>query len=716
MITRAKQHICISIGLIILASLIGSCVYANQDTDTLLINEILRKAKNKYTNDPEKSDSLAHIALKLSQKLKYKKGEARANKIIADIFRISNHNFTAIEYYQKSLAFFEKHDPFQTMEIYQWLGLSLAFEAFYDSGKVYIEKSIKLADSLQSIESKAQSFLNLARLYRIMGHLNKSLDKCLKALSLTDSLQDADLTWKIKNFTGFVYLQNNKHKEAAELLNENIMSYKNYMHMPEEVYRLFYYNSALDLFFKNFERTIYYQNIALKITDSIPNRNLAEYFIAMSHEALSKAYMQMARFDSAKHHLSLAINNKEYGLDLHAKANIYYSIGDVFFELHQSDSAMFYFKKSATLHQKNQNYTKLQIANLGIGKTYFQVNNHKMAKRYLYKSIKNQTNDNNIEVLAQAWQLLSEIYEQEGDYIKAYNYHKKYKNASDELFSNEKVKNITRLELEYTFTDKQKQLEHLREQEKIAFEAKLKQNKTTRNFAGIGFVLSIIIAAFAYKNYKIKKKANQEKETLLREIHHRVKNNLQIISSMLNLQGNYLTDKKAILAISESMGRVKSMALIHQMLYQHERFSSIDMHEYIVQLSHAISSSFESQKKDIRLIFNLERLMIDIDTAIPIGLIVNELITNAFKYAFINHSGGTIDIALNKIEEDTFCLKIADNGIGIKNANAQKNTNTFGLNMVDVLTRQIKGKLIRDNKIGTSYLLKFKEVNKTTKK
>lgn len=711
--TSAKQHISISIGLILIIVMYCSEAFAIKVADTLHINKILNQAKKYCSLDPQKSDSLALIALYLCQENNYKKGEAWANKIIADISRISNHNIKAINCYHKSLEYFEKKDPFQTMKVYQWIGLSLAFEAYYDSGKVYIEKSIKLADSLHSKESKAQSYLNLARLYRIMGHLSKSLIQCKTALCISDSIQDADLVWKIKNFTGFVYLQNNMHKEAAEILNENILSYKQYMHMPEEVYRLFYYNSALDLFFKNYERTIYYQNIALKITDSIPNRNLAEYFSAMSYEALSKAYMQTARFDSAKYFLSLAKNNKEYVMDLHAKANILYSVGDAFFELHQNDSALWYFKQSASLHESNQNFTKLQIANLGIGKTYFQMNHYKLAKKYLYKSIKNQTNDKNIEVLAKAWQLLSEIYEYEGDYTKAYKYHKKYKNASDELFSNEKVKNITKLELEYAFIDKQKQLEHLRQQEKIAYEAKLNQNRTTRNFAGIGFVLSIIIAAFAIRNYNIKKKANQEKETLLREIHHRVKNNLQIISSMLSLQGNYLTDKKAILAINESMGRVKSMALIHQMLYQHDRFSSIDMNEYIVQLCLAISSSFESQKKDIQLNFSLEKIMIDIDTAIPIGLIVNELITNAFKYAFTNKSEGTIDIVFYKTESNTFCLKIADNGIGIKNINTQKKTNSFGLNMVDILTRQIRGKLIRENKIGTSYLLKFDEVNKT---
>ncbi len=714
--TRTLQSFTLCIGALLISLLFTEGAFSSILPDTTYINNILTKAHNYSTSNPEKSDSLAQIALYLSQSVNFKKGEARACKTIACINRISNHNIDAIKYYYKSLQYYESKDPVQTMEIYQWLGLSLAFEAYYDSGKVYLEKSIQIADSFQLKEPKAQSYLNMARLYRIMGHLSEALNSCLKALSICDSIQNQDLTWKVKNFTGFVYLQNNMHKEAAEILNENILKYKEYMHMPEEVYRLLYYTSDLDLFFKNFDRAVQYQKIALKITDLIPNKNLASYFRAMSHEALSKAYMQQSEFDSAKYHLSQANNNKEYLLDLHAKANLYYSIGDVFYELHQSDSALYYFIKSAGLHKNNMNYTKLRIANLGIGKTYYQMHNYVQAKKYLYQAIGNKSDKANIEVLSKAWLLLSNIYEKENDYKNAYKYHRLHKKASDGLFSNEKVKNITKLELEYTFLDKQKQLENLREQERISYEAKLKQNKLTRNFSAVGFILSLIIAGFAYTNYKTKKKANQQKENLLREIHHRVKNNLQVISSMLSLQGSYLTDQKIVEAINESQGRVKSMALIHQMLYQHDSFSSIDMYDYIIQLCNAISSSYQSKEKEIKVFFELEKITIDIDTAIPVGLIINELLTNAYKYAFKDRTEGNIFIGLNQTDNNTYCLKIADNGTGINKEVKEKRKNSFGLNMVDVLTRQLKGEISLENKIGTSYVLKFREIVKTSNK
>ncbi len=685
-------------------------------SDTSQINVILEKAQRYCIGNPEKSDSLANIALQQSLLLHYVKGEACASKILATINRISNHNLSAIDYYYNSLRYFETRDPWQTVEIYQWLGLSLAFEAYYDSGKVFIDKSIKLADSLKSAKTKAQSYLNMARLYRIMGKLNEALTSCLTAMEICDSVADTDLVWKVKNFTGFVYLQNNRHKEAAEIFNENILHYKDHMNMPEEVYRLLFYTADLDLFFKNFSRSIQSQKLALKITDSIPNKNLASYFRAMSYEALGKVYMQTSEFDSAKYFLSLANSNKEYTLDLHAKANLLYSIGDVFYELHQSDSALHYFSESYRIHQNNKNFTKLRLASLGLGKTYFQMHRYTRARKYLFKTIENNPDNENTEVLAEAWHLLSSIYEYEGDYKNAYMYQKLYKQASDELFSNEKIKNITKLELEYDFMDRQRQLENLREKENIEYEAKLKQNRMTLNFAATGLILSLIAAALAFSYYRIKKKANLQKETLLREIHHRVKNNLQIISSLLSLQGNYLTDKKIIDALNESQGRVKSMALIHQMLYQHDRFSSIDMQEYIVQLCNAISSSFNEDRKDIQLIYTVENITIDIDTAVPVGLIINELITNAYKYAFQGKTEGIIRVGLQKPSEKTFYLQISDNGIGMdKNTNPVKKE-SFGLNIVRVLTRQLKGEISHINTDGTTYILKFTEVIKTTKK
>jgi two-component sensor histidine kinase len=242
-------------------------------------------------------------------------------------------------------------------------------------------------------------------------------------------------------------------------------------------------------------------------------------------------------------------------------------------------------------------------------------------------------------------------------------------------------------------------------------EARIKQNKIVRNFSAGGLVMTLALLLFIYRSYKQKQKSNFEKEILLKEIHHRVKNNLQIISSMLSLQGNYLSDQKIKDAVNESQGRVKSMALIHQMLYQHDKFSSLDIKEYIGQLVDSISASFDPGKKKISTILEIEQIFIDIDTAIPLGLIVNELLTNAYKYAFPDEKKGSVTISLRKENDEKFNLVIKDNGIGLPEKNQiVKQSKSLGLNMVNILTRQIKGDLQITVSEGTQFSIHFAEV------
>jgi two-component sensor histidine kinase len=483
--------------------------------------------------------------------------------------------------------------------------------------------------------------------------------------------------------------------------------------MPVEVCRLYYHKSTLDIFLRNYDRVIQDQTKSLDIAGKIANKNLATYFKAMSHLLIGETYIEKKNYNLAKHYLSLAFNNKEYILDSHAEAELSCTIGDVHYHQNQNDSAIYYFSKSAQLHKKNKSLINLRLAYLGLGKTYFQMKKYNSAKLYLLKAGNTEILDVDIKILSEVSELLSKIYSMENDYKRAYKYHQIFKEASDELFNNEKIKNITRLELEYDLINKQREFEHIRKQEAITFNAKLKQNRMSRNFAAAGFLLSLLIAIFAYRNYKIKQKANNEKETLLREIHHRVKNNLQIISSMLSLQSNYIIDKNVLNAINESQGRVKSMALIHQMLYQNDKFSSIDIKEYIVQLCNAISSTFTLNGKKVNINYDIDNIMMDIDTAVPLGLIINELVTNSFKYAFKNKNDGMIVVSFKKEQTGNYCLKIADNGIGFNKDKLLGNKKSFGLSMVNILTRQLKGEIKQENKKGTTHIIQFSEVLKT---
>ena len=251
------------------------------------------------------------------------------------------------------------------------------------------------------------------------------------------------------------------------------------------------------------------------------------------------------------------------------------------------------------------------------------------------------------------------------------------------------------------------------------------------------------------------KESLKEKELFLKEIHHRVKNNLQIISSLLDLQGNYVDGKETINVLHGSKNRVKSMAMIHEMLYQSSDLASINFSKYIQNLVQDLFYS-HCAKSNIKPIIDVKQVFLNIETAIPCGLIINELVSNSLKYAFPVASGhgpanrrfadpanyvrgptdeksvspaneirrfedkkssipddnnlGEVFIGLN-FHDGEFELIIADNGIGIPEDIDFENIQTLGLQLVNMLVNQLEGSIKLERKKGTMFRIKFKELN-----
>jgi two-component sensor histidine kinase len=197
----------------------------------------------------------------------------------------------------------------------------------------------------------------------------------------------------------------------------------------------------------------------------------------------------------------------------------------------------------------------------------------------------------------------------------------------------------------------------------------------------------------------------REKEILLKEIHHRVKNNLQVISSILNLQSSFVTDENTLEILQESRNRIRSMAIIHENLYRTEDFSSINFSSYLENLSANLVSSYRINEEVI-LETKLEEVDLILDQAIPCGLLVNELITNALKYAWKHGERGVITINLFQ-KESQVNLQIFDDGIGLPFNFEDAKPETLGLQLVETLIEQLDGQLEVKIENGTKYFIKF---------
>jgi two-component sensor histidine kinase/sensor domain CHASE-containing protein len=202
----------------------------------------------------------------------------------------------------------------------------------------------------------------------------------------------------------------------------------------------------------------------------------------------------------------------------------------------------------------------------------------------------------------------------------------------------------------------------------------------------------------------------RRKDLLLKEIHHRVKNNLQIISSLLRLQSRKFTDEETIEAFRESQNRAKMMAIAHEKLYQSRDLENIELENYVSTLSNYLLNTYGCEPEDIKIDINIKNVILSIDTAIPLGLILNEMVSNALKHAFKNHKG-KIQIEMRPEDNGLYALTIRDNGIGFPEDIDFTNTESLGMQIVVSLVEQIEGRieLKRDN--GTEFKIMFKELS-----
>lgn len=221
--------------------------------------------------------------------------------------------------------------------------------------------------------------------------------------------------------------------------------------------------------------------------------------------------------------------------------------------------------------------------------------------------------------------------------------------------------------------------------------------------------IMIKMALYRHKMDEYHKSA-QYKETLLREIHHRVKNNFQIITSLLSLQAENITDRNMLNVFIDSYNRIKAMASIHTKLYQSADLSALDFDEYIRELCTELIDSYELSpvKPTLRLQMNTRTVTIDI--AIPCGLIINEIVSNSMKYAFTGRPDGEIFIGFNKDEDDNYVMIVGDNGTGIPSDFDLTKSRSLGMRLVDDLaTKKLKGSIDIDTAAGTVYKIAFKK-------
>lgn len=364
-----------------------------------------------------------------------------------------------------------------------------------------------------------------------------------------------------------------------------------------------------------------------------------------------------------------------------------------------------YIRKAEQYALVNNDKTILVVAEEAYGDIAMSRNNFKKAAEYYEKGLEIARSVSRREQMKLFYRKLAQCHSKMGDGQGAYQFLKQSQALSDTLLNTENIRHMNELSVVYETTQKEKEIERLNAETRVK-DAETQQRKTERNYFILASLLLLTLAVVAYRAFisnenknkqlnaqnQVIEEALRDKEILLKEIHHRVKNNLQMVSSLLNLQTYFIKDEMALDAVKDSRNRVQSMALIHQNLYQEENLTGIDVADYINKLSDNLFQSYNLHGGRIKLIKDIQPLNLDIEVVMPLGLMLNELITNALKYAFPDHREGAIRITL-KEEAGLLKLSVYDNGVGMPDHFPENDHKSFGFNMIRDFLRKLKGEM-----------------------
>jgi len=475
--------------------------------------------------------------------------------------------------------------------------------------------------------------------------------------------------------------------------------------------------------------------------------------VSVALNNLGMVHNQQHSYEEALQCYRRALVLKQEIEDIHGMATAYNNIGAVFTELNELDSAILYHQRSLDLKkqmgdemgvgislnnlgsayekqghlerardlqiqayqraEQSNSQSDLARASVDLGRVYLKLNQFNQAQRYFELSLMFSRVVKERENQLKVYHGLYQLYKGR-DNAKALQYYEAYTTLNDSLRNDEELKEVTRLEMQYKFDKEKKILALEKEQGEKLLEAKLQQQRIIRNASTGGFLVGLVLIGILWRGFQQKQRNNrllkvqkktvqqalEERETLLKEIHHRVKNNLQVVSSLLSLQSRLISDPVALGAIKEGRNRVKAMALIHQNLYQEENLVGVNLPDYIKKLTDSLLRSYKVEQQEIHINRKIAPITIDADTLIPLALIINELVSNALKYAFRGRSSGTIDVVIDRVVEGLIVV-VKDTGTGLPPDFELDQTPSLGFKLIRSFVAKMKAQLDVFSKEGT---------------
>ncbi|WP_289064103.1 histidine kinase dimerization/phosphoacceptor domain -containing protein [uncultured Zobellia sp.] len=610
---------------------------------------------------------------------------------------------------EKLTFFFNSPDLYKETSTYDWL----------DEVTIYLNAAIKDEDADEIVRFK----LIQARIYYDLGDYDKSLAIAKELYGEKEEL-DIYLKSKLLDIMDDNYGQLTMYTEQIEIrkeqrelgINENVAFYDIYANLGM-------YRKAMEHYIDNVKKTIeendfyaqaeYYNNLGnyLRLDESAPT--------ALSHYKKAKGYI-----DVFMNLITRKKSEEEVEQANLLKGIIEGNIGKCHVELKQYKEAIPHLESAINTLKKYKSKelsSEITENSLAISECYLQLQDYEKATDFLSDNLETSTTEN----LLRKNRLLALYYDKTEDYKNAALYLKKNIRVRDSILDNQSELRKQQLAtvmgqdlaVSQTMLAEQKLALEKSRSDMMAKDRNINLVLISLLFTLVGFAGLVYAYLKSIKNQRliaeqkyIIENSLVEKDSLLKEIHHRVKNNLQMVSSLLSLQTKNTRSKAAIEALEEGKSRVKAMALIHQKLYQNEDLSVIEMQSYIESLINSVQSVYKKGGHNINITVDAEGVELDIDRAIPFGLMLNELVSNSFKYAFPeNDENGKIYIHIRKIGEKEGYFEYSDNGIGLPEDTDERANSSMGIRLMNRLANQLQTTLNIDKTAedGVRYWFNF---------
>jgi two-component sensor histidine kinase/Tfp pilus assembly protein PilF len=636
--------------------------------------------------------------------------------------------------------------------------LQLAEQQWNDSSTFeYQQRALKIATDNQlnlfiaHINSKKGEILNKR------DEKHASIDAYNLASQLYKTYKEKQLEAKTYESIAKIYQNQSNFHEAA-----------NYFQLAEEVYRS-NPEWALDLGRTLNYLGVIYKNMTLEAKGLAYLFESLQIFETHRDSAqMSNALNNIGTIYKNQDNLDLALQYHQRALDLrllgdnnNAIADSYNNIGIVHRKKGDTKRALEYYQKSLEIREKTGNKRGRASTLNNIGTLYMDLNVLDSAQIFIEKAMRIRDVQNDLyglctgfinmgeiylkqekyteseinynqaleiakaipvgEFEALAYEALAKIYAQKGDFSKAYEFQVKHDVLEDSLYNSESQRRIAELHAAYEVESQKNKIELLEQQQNLQ-KLQIANSDLIRNFLILLILAILIIAAMiffryrntvslnnelvkAYSELRDVKISKEEKETLLKEVHHRVKNNMQIITSLIRLQASTIKDPEILELFDESQNRIKSMALVHEELYRAQDLASVNVKEYLQKLVSDLLNAYSLDKK-VKLNMTVSVFKLSVDTLIPLGLIINEIVSNALKYAF-QDSVGTLTLNIDEAENDTIQLTISDDGIGFPEHFSFEKSTSLGLDLIKTLAEQLDGNVVFKNENGAHYTITF---------